>query len=488
MTNGCDGMNVELFQQFFSLVYIVNGILAGVLIFLERRNAASTWAWLMVLLFLPGAGFILYILFGQKLSGRKLYKLKKGEFSRFLAFVMRQKRQLRNGTMVFNDNDLMQYQDLIHMNIVNDDAWFTQDNGVTIYHDGNEKFRALFEDIRCASNHIHLLYFIIRDDALGRKLVQLLAEKARDGVEVRVLYDAVGSRLRKSFFNELTQAGGQVAAFFPTRFMSVNIWVNFRNHRKIAVIDGQAGYIGGINFGMEYMGQGPLGYWRDTHLRIKGSAVHMLQARFFLDWNLSSKKRMEEERQYFPPLSAGGTTGIQIVSSGPNSDKQQIKHAYLKMIYKAKKQICLQTPYFIPDESILSALKAAAMSGIEVKIMIPAVPDHKLVYMASYSYLGDILRSGIQCYLYEKGFLHSKLIIVDDQAASVGSANIDNRSFEINFESNAIIYGSATAHKLLALFEEDLQHCREMKLEEYNRRPMFRKLLESLIRLLSPIL
>lgn len=480
---------MEWLQQSFSFVFIVNLVLAGFLIFLERRNVAATWAWLMVLLFLPGIGFLIYMLFGQKLIRRKLYKLEEGEFSRFIAFVKRQRRQLEHGTMRFRDPAMEDYSDMVHMNLVNDAAWFTQNNEVQLFAEGDSKFTALLRDIRQAKDHIHLLYFIIKNDELGRTIVSELAAKAADGVEVRLLYDAIGSsRLPKRFFAPLLRAGGQAEAFFPTRFPFINFRLNFRNHRKLAIIDGQSGYIGGFNIGQEYVGKGRMGFWRDTHLRLTGNAVHMLQARFFLDWNVSSAKRMEELRRYFPPPSVTGKVGVQIVSSGPNSEKQQIKHVYLRMIYKAQKQILLQTPYFIPDDSMLTALKSAVMSGVDVRVMIPAKPDHKTVYFASYSYLGSLLSSGIRCYLYEKGFLHAKMMVVDGEIASVGSANLDIRSLEINFECNAILYDTATVSRLVELFETDLAHCREMTLEEYESRPIPAKLTESLMRLLSPIL
>lgn len=282
-----------------------------------------------------------------------------------------------------------------------------------------------------------------------------------------------------------------MAAFFSSPIPYVNMWVNFRNHRKLVIIDGEVGYIGGFNIGNEYLGMDrKLGYWRDTHLRITGSAVHLLQARFYLDWNLSAQvqRRMEDEPRYFPPSQRTGNVGIQIVSSGPNSEKQQIKHGYLKMIYKAKERIYLQSPYLIPDDSLLTALKMAAMSGVDVRVMIPGRADHKLVYWASQSYLGELLKSGVRCFRYEKGFLHAKTMVVDGQIASVGTANLDIRSFKINFETNAFLFDSATAERLEQIFLEDLAECHEVTREEYESRPLKARLQESLTRLLSPIL
>lgn len=483
---------MELFQQIYTGLSIVNLLLAAVLIFMERRNIASTWAWLMVLLFLPGIGFVIYLVFGQRLSRRKLYKLREGEFSRYQVVLEEQIRKMETGNIHFNDPAIVDHRDMIHMNLVSDAALFTQDNHLDIYTEGQAKFEALFADIAKAKDHVHLLYYIIRKDELGERLIRALTERAAAGVKVRLLYDAIGSsELTPRFFRPLVEAGGEVAAFFSSPIPYVNMWVNFRNHRKLVIIDGEVGFIGGFNIGNEYLGMDrKLGYWRDTHLRITGSAVHLLQARFYLDWNLSAQvqRRMEDEPRYFPPIQRTGNVGIQIVSSGPNSEKQQIKHGYLKMIYKAKGRIYLQSPYLIPDDSLLTALKMAAMSGVDVRVMIPGRADHKLVYWASQSYLGELLKSGVRCFRYEKGFLHAKTMVVDGQIASVGTANLDIRSFKINFETNAFLFDSATAERLEQIFLEDLAECHEVTREEYESRPLKARLQESLTRLLSPIL
>ncbi len=485
-----DGWDMELFQQIVSLLTIANLLLAAILIFMERRNIAATWAWLMVLLFLPGVGFVFYLLFGQKLTRRKLYRLREGEFSRFQEVVERQMRQLENGTLCFRDPAMRDHRDMILMNVASDAALLTQDNTVEVYTEGYSLFDALFQSIDEARDHIHITTYILRDDDLGGRLIRALADKARQGVEVRLLYDAIGSsHLSTRFFRPLVKEGGQVAAFFPSRIPYVNIWVNFRNHRKIAVIDGRTGFIGGFNVGDEYLGlHKRLGYWRDTHLKLTGSAVPMLQARFFLDWNLSATRRMEELPRYFPEPVAAGSVGVQIVSSGPNSEKQQIKHGYLKMIYKAKKRIFVQTPYLIPDDSLLTALKMAAMSGVDVRVMIPGRADHKLVYWASQSYIGELLKSGVRCFRYDKGFLHAKTMVVDGEIASVGSANLDIRSFKINFETNAFLFDTDLATHLEQIFRQDLADCTEVTMEAYEQRPIVVRLKESLTRLLSPIL
>ncbi|MFC8684915.1 cardiolipin synthase [Brevibacillus porteri] len=482
---------MAMFEKIFAIITIGNLILAAVLIFMERRNIAATWAWLMVLLFLPGIGFIVYLIFGHKLSKKKLYRLKEGEFSHFRAAVDRQKQLLAHGELQVNDPEMERHRDMIFMNVVSDGAYYTQDNTIQVFQEGHSLFNLMFKQMEEAREHIHLLYYILNDDDLGKQLIQLLTKKAKEGVEVRLLYDAVGSSgISSRFLRPLVEAGGQVASFFPAKIPFLNFRVNFRNHRKLTIIDGKVGYIGGFNIGDEYLGKDKkLGYWRDTHLLIEGRAVYMLQARFFLDWNLSAPKRMHESLAYFPELhESEGTIGVQIVSSGPNSEKEQIKHAFLKMIYKARKKIYLQTPYFVPDEGVLTALKMAAMSGVDVRVMVPGKPDHLLVFWATHSYLGDLLKSGVRCYLYEKGFMHAKTIVVDTQLSSVGTANVDIRSFKLNFETNAFMYDSKMAEELEELFVSDLADCREMTLGEYVNRPLRLRLLESLTRLLSPLL
>ncbi|XEC95237.1 cardiolipin synthase [Paenibacillus tarimensis] len=480
-----------MLQNTIIILYVMNIFLAGTVIFLERRNVAATWAWLLVLFFLPSVGFILYLIIGQNLSRRKIYKIKSDRLKDIRDILYSQFQLLEQRKIEFKDPNVAAYHNMIFMNLVSSSALFTQDNRVEIFTDGNSKFASLLRTIEAAERHVHLLYFIVRNDELGRRLVSLLARKASEGVEVRFLYDHVGSRaLPRRFFEPLTQAGGQVAAFFPSKIPLLNLRLNYRNHRKLAIIDGKYGYIGGFNIGDEYLGLAKrFGSWRDTHLKLEGGAVQQIQVQFILDWNLSSAAEVPLELNYFPERSGkSGTVGMQIVSSGPDSVWEQIKNGYLKMIYAAKDTIYLQTPYFIPDESLLTALKLAATSGVDVRVMLPSKPDHKLVYWASSSYLGELLESGARVYLYENGFLHAKTIVVDGTLASVGTANIDIRSFRLNFEMNAFIYDTATASGLKRIFEEDLRVSAELTWRAYQSRTLTLKLKESLARLLSPIL
>ncbi|UVI28543.1 cardiolipin synthase [Paenibacillus spongiae] len=479
-----------VYQNISVIIIVLNLILAATVIFLERRNVGVTWAWLMILLFIPVVGFALYLLFGQNLSKVKLYKISKKTSRDIKAIVEGQRKAYLHNEITFKDPAIIPYRDLIYMNLTSGPALYTQDNDVHIYTDGNDKFEDLLKSIADAKEHIHLMYYIVRDDAIGRRLIQALTAKAEQGVEVRFLYDAIGSwHLRSSYFTPLLHAGGKVAAFFPLKILYLNIRVNYRNHRKLAIIDGETGYIGGFNVGDEYLGLDKrYGYWRDTHLRIRGSAVLQMQGLFYLDWNLASDAPLPETLDYFPIGPAHGDVGVQIVSSGPNESEEQIKNAFIKMIHSAKRSICIQTPYFIPDESVLTALRLAALSGVEVNLMMPSKPDHKMVYWASFSYLGDLLEAGGRCLLYERGFLHAKSIVVDGKIGSVGTANCDIRSFKLNFEANAIIYDSKTADQLQQIFDMDRIYCRELTLTEYSARSRTQKIKESVTRLLSPIL
>ncbi|AJY74620.1 cardiolipin synthase [Paenibacillus beijingensis] len=478
------------FDQVYSVFYLLNLALAITVIFLERRNIAATWAWLMVLYFLPVVGFVLYLLLGQNLSRRRIYKYKVSQIKAARKRLQAQQRIVQQGLLSYKDPLMMHYQDMIYMNLVSSDALFTQNNRVEIFTEGESKFASLLRDIEQAEHHIHLMYYIIRNDNLGKLVLEALARKASEGVEVRLIYDDIGSlMLKKRFLRMLEKAGGQVGAFFPSKIFFINPRLNYRNHRKLVIIDGKYGYIGGFNIGDEYVGDDPYyGFWRDTHLRIEGSAVLQLQDRFLLDWTLASSKPIITDALYFPRPESDGEVGMQIVSSGPDSEWQHIKNGLIKMINSAKHSILLQTPYFVPDESLLNALKMASLSGVDVKVMLPASPDHFFVYWASHSYFGELLASGIKCYLYHKGFLHAKTMVVDGTIASVGTANIDIRSFKLNFEVNAFLYDSETAKRLQDIFNRDLRHCRELSLELYHQRPVWQKFKESVSRLLSPIL
>lgn len=491
---------MDIFQLFdfysissvlFFLGFIINLFLAFVIIFMERRQAGSTWAWLFVLFFLPIIGFIAYLLFGRQIWRQDIFKLDEQDKVGLEHIVNEQIEALDKNMLNGHSVELSKHQDLIRMLLNNNASFLTTDNKITILTDGRKKFDSLLHDIKNAKDHIHIQYYIFKRDGIGKEIIDALEEKLKEGVEVRMLYDDIGSRtLTLSRFKDFKALGGQVEAFFKSSLPLINLRMNNRNHRKIVVIDGKIGYIGGFNVGDEYLGLDKrFGYWRDTHLKIEGDAVNALQLRFMMDWNSQfSRNNLHYEEKYFPDVHSHGDIGIQISSSGPDSTEQHIKYGYLKMITSAKKSIYIQTPYFIPDDSLLDAIKIAAMTGVEVNIMIPNKPDHPFVYWATYSNVGILLDYGCNIYIYEQGFIHTKMVLIDDEVASVGTANMDFRSFDLNFEVNAFIYDAKVATELKNTFLEDIKVSSQLTKEIYDSRVLWIKIKEAIARLISPIL
>lgn len=477
-----------------AFVLILNVILAGIVVFFERRKPSSTWAWLLVLFFIPVIGFLLYLIFGKDGKKEKVFAAKEKYDQQVyykymlhdhhtIAKVQEQKEIIENRGRLLEASYLTE---LAYLHI-NAGYWITFNNEVTRFVDGNSKFDALFQDIRQAKKYIHMEYYILRGDGLGKKLIHELALKAKEGVEVRFLYDGMGcNRLPKDFFQELHENGGHTAAFMPPFIVRLN----YRDHRKLCVIDGQVGYVGGFNIGDEYLGiVKRYGNWRDTHLRIEGDAIDQLQIRFMMDWNFTAQTyKVPLNRSFFPERPQFEGVKMQIVSSGPDTQWKNIRNGYFKMMNDASHHIYLETPYFVPDDGILEALRVAALSGVDVRVIIPGNPDHLFVYWASMSYLGELLEAGVRCYQYEKGFIHAKAIFVDGEVCSIGTANMDIRSFDLNFEVNAFIYDETLTRELEKDFLNDLRDCVEITIEWYNNRKWWFKLKESVARLVSPML
>jgi cardiolipin synthase A/B len=484
-------MTISILGILTAVIFVLNIFLAAALVFLERRDATSTWAWILVLFFIPIFGFFFYLLLGRRIRKKTLFKWegrKKVGIENLIAYQM---NALYDDEFHFRDENVHDYKELVYLFLRNNGAVLTQDNAVQIFNDGREKFDSLIKDINNAKDHIHIQYYIFRLDQLGNRIMDALIAKAKQGVKVRLLYDDMGSRsLSKRKFKAFIAAGGEVETFFPAIWPLINPRLNYRNHRKIVVIDGRVGYIGGFNVGEEYLGLSrKFGYWRDTHLRIEGSALHPLQTRFILDWNQASARNdIEYDEVYFPAIPEKGQTTMQIVSSGPDEEWEQIKDGYLKLINMAKDSIYIQTPYFIPDPSFYDAIRIAALSGIDVRIMIPNKPDHPFVYWATYSYAGQMLRAGARVFIYNNGFLHTKMIVVDAKASTVGTANIDVRSFKLNFEVNAFMYDEKVSTELAELFHQDMELSSELTYEKYYGRTRMIKTKESIARLLTPIL
>lgn len=484
-------ISFEWFSTLSNLFIVLNVVLAFFILFSERKSASSAWAWILVLFFLPIVGFVLYLLFGKSLRAERLNRPVAYENQDFREEMQRQLDELKSGVFWSSSKEVESWLDLIQMNLARTDAPLATATDIQLFNDGVKKFEALFDDIRHAKKHVHLQYFILNDDELGSSLVSLLTEKARGGVKVLVLYDDLGSSsLPKHFFDELTAAGGNTAAFLPAMLSSINPRLNHRNHRKLVVIDGEIGYIGGFNVGDEYVGKKKeFGYWRDTHLRLDGNTVHSLQNRFFIDWNQASKNHpMKYAETYFPKMEDGAGAHMQIVASGPLEMHQDIKNGYLKMIHHARESIYLQTPYFIPDQSIMDALRTASLGGVDVQVMIPHLADHVFVHSATLSFARELLEDGVKVFSYKNGFLHAKTLVIDERVCSVGSANMDIRSFALNFEVNAFIYDSKTASDMAELFLHDKELSVELTEATFEAQSWVEKAKQSIAKLVSPIL
>lgn len=482
---------VKLADLFLSHLFVWNLLFAVIIVFFQRREPRSVWAWLLLLYFIPILGFVFYLLLGQDMHKRRMFRIKELE-DQLNEAIRQQEYQLKSMRMEDLDEEIQEYTDLILYNLNTAGAVVTGDNDVDIITDGNVKFDVLMEDLKKAEHFIHMQYYIIKDDVVFQRIKDILAEKAAQGVQVRVLFDAMGCRsVKKSFEKSLNACGIHTAVFFPALFGRLQLRINFRNHRKVVVVDNRVAYVGGFNVGREYVGlETKFGYWRDTHLRITGSSVMSLQMRFIMDWNYAARENLLQD----PGVFAGVVSGtrdlckMQIISSGPDHSIQMIRDNYLRLIARAKKSIYIQTPYFIPDESIFNALRMAVRSGISVNIMIPCKPDHPFVYWATYSYIGDLVLDGANCYTYNNGFLHCKGLTVDGEVLCYGTANMDIRSFTLNFEVNATIYDRKKALEMEECFVRDLRFCQRITRDFYAERSLKIRLKEQICRLLSPLL
>lgn len=470
---------------------VINVLLSVVIIFAERRDPRIVWAWLLVLNLIPVIGFLLYLLIGMDFYKNRLFRVKEIE-DEMRKLALKQEKLINKNELEVNGQLLSNYKDLVLYNLEVSDAVLTNNNVVNIISDGKEKFHQLLEDIRNAKEYIHIQYYIIQKDDLWFEISRELIKKAQKGVHVRVLFDGMGSRkMGASRWNMLRTCGIHVGEFFPPVLGRLHFRINYRNHRKIVVIDGRLAYVGGFNIGREYLGKvQKYGYWRDTHLRIEGAAVTTLAVRFALDWNYATNENLFLKNDLFklPEYESHGDIPVQIISSGPDSTYQQIRDNYLYLIHRAKSNVYIQTPYFVPDEAILTALQVASKSGVEIRIMIPCKPDHPLVYWATFSYIGELLKSGARCFIYNNGFLHAKTLSIDGDVCCCGTANMDIRSFKLNFEVNAVVYNEEFTKKMDTLFLEDLEQCTEITLEDYDTRSLWVRYKEGFSRLFSPVL
>jgi len=474
---------------FFPVVIIVNIFIGISIVFFERKAPETALAWLTVLVFLPVIGFLLYLAFGRNFYRTKLFKIKEEDDKRIQRQVSDQLRDITRMDEANDDERRDRFLRVMRMLLVTDKAFVTRDNSIEIYTDGVEKFKALFASIETAKEFIHLQYFYISADGLGSQLRDLLAKKAAEGVEVKVLIDGLPFTFTsRKFWQPLKDAGGRQELFFPGFLRYFNTRFNNRNHRKIVVIDGKTAFCGGFNVGDDYIGKGKIGYWRDTHVKLDGPAALALEIRFLMDWNYAAKDTIGYSPRYFPDVKGTGSAFVQVISSGPDNEYNPIKEAYLKLINTAIESVSIQTPYFIPDQSIFDALRLAALSGIDVRIMIPSRPDHPIVYTINHAFIRDLLAAGVKAYRYDEGFIHAKTVVIDGMVASVGSANWDIRSFRLNFETNVLIYDPLYASRLKGIFEEDLKRSTEITFDVLMKRPLKDKIWEPIARLFSPIM
>lgn len=447
----------------------------------ENRNPVKSLAWITVLLLFPVGGLVLYLFFGRSIKNTHMIS-------------RRNKRKLRQGestvTTVIPENYTPEMRQLTELGRSLCGATFYPDNRVEVYSYGRDKFEALFNDIRAAEEYIHLQYYIIEDDHIGRALRDALIERAKAGVKVRVIYDDFGCwGVSRKFFRSMREAGIDIHPFFKVVFPPFATRINWRNHRKLAVIDGEVAYVGGMNVADRYIdGGSKFGCWRDTHMRITGPAVAAVQYSFAVDWSFMGQSLLQEPVDMSLPKGPGEAAGLQMMRCGPTSEWSNVSLYMLKAIGNAKKRVYIQTPYFLPTDAMLSALQAAALSRVDVRVMIPLKSDSSTLTLASYSYIMECLRAGIKIYLFEAGMLHSKTMMIDDRLSAIGSANIDFRSFEHNFEETMFIFSTEVNTTLRAQFMADLQQSTRVRASVWRRRPIIQKAKESIVRLLSPVL
>jgi len=480
-----------MMQVLLNIVSLLNILFIIIVVFFDRKKPESTLAWVLILFFVPYVGIFLYIIFGEffRFGVKKKERDKLLNDKLTLNIIEKQIKYIEKDKNLRNN---FKWADLILMNSKDARSIVTFDNEIDVFYNASDKYDRMFEDLKNARESINISYYIIRKDVYGRQLLDLLVDKAKEGVEVRLIYDHIGSKITsKRFFKPLIKAGGKVEKFFPSRIF-LKLYINHRNHRKMIIIDGKIAYIGGMNIGKEYVGgDKKITPWRDRHLRIIGGAVSSIQTQFFLDYLFVSKEKIEWEdskviSKFYKVDVHNGDKPTQIIASGPDYKYSNIRNSYLKMINNAKEEIIIETPYLIPDEAILTSLKLSANSGVKVKILIPGVPDKKAIYFATLSYCRELIESGVEVYAYN-GFMHSKLMIVDNDIVNIGSANMDRRSFSLNFEINAVVYDKEFNKRNRDIIDEELKNSVLINGKE-KKIGFFVGVLEKLARLFAPII
>lgn len=472
-----------------SILWIINILLTLYVIYNGRKNPRSTIIWIMVVNVFPFIGFIFFFILGKDTKKKKMFSLKKENDDILEDLTEIQYKNLSMQDYSYRDPEIKKYGSLIKMNLMTDNSYFTEDNNVKFFYWGRDKFEALLRDIKQAKKSIDMQYYIFKTDELGKQVIEALEEKAREGVEVRLIIDGFGGRLAKrKYFRSLQYNGGKVLAFFPLTLGLLNPRINYRNHRKIVIIDDKIAYIGGFNVGDEYVGRYKrFGPWRDTHVRISGGAILGLKIRFLKDWYYTAGEEPKLEEDLNIGIIAGGESSVQVVSSGPDTDAQNIKNAMLHIINSASKELYIQTPYLVPDQAMMDCFKMALLRGVDVNIMIPAIADHMVVHWCTMSFAGELAKLGAKIYCYEGGFIHAKVMFADDLVSTTGTTNLDERSFSLNFETNLVMYDRNINDELRRQFYVDVIDSKFMSVESFNNRPLYMKIREPIARIFAPI-
>jgi len=483
-------------MQFHIIIIILISVYYAVVIvfffriLLENKNPLKTQSYLLLMVMLPILGMLIYLFFGVNFRKEKLYSRKGFSDQKIIQKWIAD----YNNLLAKSSDDVHEYLDekakLPFLFWRNNYSALSSNNRVQIFNNGEEKFPVLLEKLKDAQHHIHLEYYIFDDDIIGNKIIELLCERALSGIEVRMIVDALGSnKLKSKTIEKLKSSGVDFREYNPVIFTSLANRVNYRDHRKIVVIDGKIGFVGGINVADKYINNGnSVNYWRDTHCMIEGDAVYSLQILFLLNWYFVSKILIHPNMDYFPVLDGNGDVLTSIISSDPDSDNPNLMEGYFSMINTAREEILIITPYFIPNESVLTALKTAAKGGVRVVLLLPSTSDSVFVHSASLTYMGELLRNDIQIYLYKKGMVHSKVMIIDEELSTVGTANMDYRSFDNNAEVNAVFFDQDLAKDLKEQFLKDLAYSEKLDYLTWKKRPLRIKLIGSFGRLVAPLL
>lgn len=477
------------FWKLFSFIFLITAIPVSLLIISEKRSPYKTVAWILVLILLPVFGMIFYLFFGQEYRKKKLFS-RKGlkSLNKYRQLSFKQLREFEH-TLKNLKPMVREKENQIRLLLKNSNALLMYASRIHILNNAEETFNAMFEAIENATHHIHMEYYIIEDDIIGNRFKNLLIKKSREGIIVRIIVDDVGSwGLSNKFMNDLRINNIEIYSFMEVRFPRLTSRVNYRNHRKILVVDGKTGFTGGLNIADRYVeGLKDIGHWRDTHIQIEGDAVAGLQVVFAADWYFVIHENLAG-RRYFPPLSGSNGIPVQIAASGPDTDWDSIAQCFFTAIASAKSKVYIASPYIMPTAEILYALKTAALSNVDVRILMPEKGDSAIPHWSSSSYIEEMLEAGVRIFFYQAGLLHSKYLIVDEVFSTVGTTNLDFRSFETNFEVNAVIYDQAFTANLRKQFRADLKNSREIKLSEWRKRPWHFKMRESLAHIVSPML